>query len=209
MIHINLLPFRAARKKENVRRQVTIALLTVIFVVTAMAYYHVGLNNTIDEWTAKNANIKLELLKFEQKAKKVDKIKNALKNLRKKIEIIKNLETKRKLAVSLLDQMTQMVVANVPNAESESNDTKPVKRLWFTRLQSNSKTITINGIALDNKTVADFMTRLETSKFFENVNLTTLQQKRINKLDLKNFVITCNTVIQGKKGTSVPKKAKK
>ncbi len=209
MIHVNLLPFRAARKKENVRRQVTIALLTVVFVVTAMAYYHVRLNNTIVEWTAKIDNIKLELLKVEQKAKKVDRIKNALKKLRKKIKIISDLETKRKLAVSLLDQMTQMVVANVPSAESESKDAKPTKRLWFTSLQSSNKTVTMNGIALDNKTVADFMTRLETSEFFNNVNLKTLQQKRINKLDLKSFVITCNTVVKKEKGPSASKKAKK
>lgn len=209
MIHINLLPFRAARKKENVRRQVTIALLTVFLVIVGMAYFQMKLNNTIDEWTAKVDNKKLELLKAEQKAKKVDKIKNALETLSKKIKIIKDLEKKRKLAVNLLDQMTQMVISNVPTVESENKDAGPAKRLWFTSLQSKGRKITLNGIALDNKTVADFMTRLETSKFFNKVDLKTLQQKRINKLDLKSFVITCETVIKKKKEKSVAKKAKK
>jgi len=209
MIHINLLPFRAARKKENVRRQVTIALLLVFFVILVMAFYQIKLNNSINELTEKNENIKLELLKVEQKAKKVDKIKNALKKLRKKIEIIKDLEIKRRLAVNLLDQMTQMVVSEVPADEAENKDNKPVKRLWFTSLRSAGKTITIKGIALDNKTVADFMTRLDMSKSFKNVNLKTLKQKRIKKLNLKSFIITCNTNIKKKKGKSAPKKAKK
>ena len=33
MIRINLLPFRAARKKENVRRQVSVFLLSLVLVV--------------------------------------------------------------------------------------------------------------------------------------------------------------------------------
>ena len=39
MIRINLFPFRAARIKENIRRQVTIYLLSTVFLILAMSYF--------------------------------------------------------------------------------------------------------------------------------------------------------------------------
>lgn len=43
MIKINLIPFREIEKKENIRRQVTIAILSVILVVMVMGYYYIRL----------------------------------------------------------------------------------------------------------------------------------------------------------------------
>ena len=40
MIRINLLPFRAARKKENIRRQVSIFFLFFGFVLAALLYFN-------------------------------------------------------------------------------------------------------------------------------------------------------------------------
>ena len=43
--------------------------------------------------------------------------------------------------------------------------------------------------ALDNKTIADFMSRLEESKLYNNINLKTIKQQKVNKLNLKSFEI--------------------
>ena len=137
------------------------------------------------------------LAKFEKQAKEVDRIKNEFSKLEKKTEIINNLETKRKAAAYLLDNMTKMVAERTSISESDSlsdKDNKPVKRLWFTNLRAKGNNIGINGIAMDNKTVADFMTRLEVSKLYENVNLKTLKQQKISDLNLKSFEITCNKI---------------
>lgn len=48
MIRINLLPYRAAQKKENVRRQISIFVLAVIMVAGILLYYNISLNNDID-----------------------------------------------------------------------------------------------------------------------------------------------------------------
>ena len=130
----------------------------------------------------------------ETQAKKVDQIKNELNRLNQKINVIKDIETNRKASVSILDNMTQLIIERPSIAESEGSadeDVKKVKRLWFTSFQSNGNRINIKGIALDNKTVADFMTRLEDSKLYNNITLMTLNQKEINKLNLKSFEITC------------------
>jgi type IV pilus assembly protein PilN len=93
--------------------------------------------------------------------------------------------------------MTTLVAEKVSTSQSEASadsDSKPAKRLWFTNFRENGDDINIQGIALDNKTIADFMTRLEASTLFLNVNLRAIKQQTINELNLKNFEIICTRI---------------
>ena len=81
MIRINLIPFRAARKKENVRRQVTIASLTILFIILVMVYSQLKLNSMINNLNTEIQNTKTELAKVEKQAREVDRIKNELNKL--------------------------------------------------------------------------------------------------------------------------------
>ncbi len=206
MIRINLLPYRAAQKKENIRRQISIFVLAVIMVVGTLVYYNINLNNDIDALNTQIKNTKSMLAQLEKQAKKVDEIKKAFNTLKQKTDVIKSLETNRKIAVQLLDNMTTLVAEKVSTSQSEASadsDSKPVKRLWFTNFQANGDDINIQGIALDNKTIADFMSRLETSDLFMKVNLKTIKQQKINALNLKSFEIICTRSSRNK---SVKKK---
>ena len=201
MIRINLLPYREAQKKENIRRQISIFILAVIMVVVILLYYNMSLNNDIDALNTQIKNTKSMLAQVEQQAKKVDEIKKAFDRLKQKTDVIKSLETNRKIAVQLLDNMTTLVAENVSISQSEASadsDSKPVKRLWFTNFQENGDQINLRGIALDNKTIADFMSRLEASNLFMNVNLKTIKQQKISELNLKSFEIICTRISRNK-----------
>ena len=197
MIRINLLPYRAAQKKENIRRQISIFVLAVIMLVGILLYYNTTLNNNIDALNTQIKNNKSMLAQVEKQAKEVDEIKKAFDTLKQKTHVIKSLESNRKISVQLLDNMTTLVAEKVSVSQikaSPDSDSKPVKRLWFTNFQENGNNINIQGIALDNKTIADFMTRLEGSALFTNVNLKAIKQQKINELNLKNFEIICTRI---------------
>ena len=66
MIRINLLPFRAARKKENIRRQVSIFLLSLVFLLIILFYYNSSLNSQIDGLNTKIKDAKAELKKYNK-----------------------------------------------------------------------------------------------------------------------------------------------
>lgn len=205
MIKINLLPYRAARKKENIRRQISLFSLFILFIAVSLLYYNTSLKKKIDVLNKNIENTKMMLVKVEKQAKRVDQIKNMLNKLKKKTNVIKNLEANRKASVQMLDNMIKIVAEKTSNSgpsESANPDKKPVKRLWFTSFQAKGKNITINGIALDSKTVADFMSRLEDSKLYKNVHLKTLKRKELNKLKLKSFEITCTRIPLKKKKKS-------
>ncbi|MDO9109532.1 MAG: PilN domain-containing protein [Desulfatirhabdiaceae bacterium] len=112
--------------------------------------------------------------------KEIAEIKQKLGIIKKKTAIIKNLELNRKASVVLLDTMTSVVIPN---------------RMWFTSISAISDSVEIIGLALDNKTVADFMIQLEGSKLFSSVSLKTLKQQAIKDVVLKNFEISCRKIV--------------
>ena len=64
MIKINLLPFRAARKRENVRRQVSIYLLCMLFLFCVMGYLHVSLGGRLDRLKTREESLQKELKSY-------------------------------------------------------------------------------------------------------------------------------------------------
>jgi type IV pilus assembly protein PilN len=135
---------------------------------------------------------KTALAQFDVQAKEVDQIQKDLEVLKKKIDVITNLKSNRKGPVLLLDSLTQLVIP---------------KRMWLTNLEAKGDGVNIKGVALDNRTVADFMTQLEKSKLFASVNLSTLNQKTIrDEMNLKSFIITCNKAAAENTVTSEAKK---
>ena len=206
MIRINLLPFRAARKKENIRRQVSVFLLSFALVLILLFWYNHSLEKKTELLSDKIDRTRKELETYKEINREIADIQKKLKILKAKTEVIETLQASRREPVLMLDKMTDVVVP---------------KRMWFTKLKTTEKiskaetpkkkgkrgkkdkkkeevqakpeTITvleIEGVALDNRTVADFMTRLESSYMFTNINLKTLQKVSIKDVNLKQFVLT-------------------
>jgi type IV pilus assembly protein PilN len=172
MIRINLLPFRAARKQENVKRQISIFSGSIFLIVLALIWFNGTLGDKIRNLEDSINKAKNEVTKYQAAVKEIEEIKKELEILNKKIEVISNLEKKRQDAVRLLDNMSRLVVA---------------KRMWFTDFEEKGANLTVKGIAIDNKTIADFMTRL--GEYYSAVNLKSLQQKKVKSLSLKTFHI--------------------
>jgi type IV pilus assembly protein PilN len=184
MIRINLLPFRKARKKENIRQQLSVFILAVIFLTLGLSYLAILLDRKVQDLDKRIKTSTQQLSELAALTKEIDEIKKKLDVIRKKTDVIKNLELNRKAAVVLLDSMPDILIPG---------------RMWFTNLSAMGDSIEINGLALDNKTVADFMLRLEGSKLFSLVSLKTLKQQSIKDVGLKNFEIIC------KKNTKIDK----
>lgn len=201
MIRINLLPFRAARKQENIRQQVSVFVLIVIFLSIILVWYSNSLGNKSENLRVSIANTQKELKTYNEINKEIADIKKKLKVLKTKTEVIDQLQIKRKEPVQMLEAMTQLIVeermwftsfkttervqANTSPAKARKGKAVPAKQTQQT--PGSVVDIVVKGIALDNKTVADFMTRLETS--FVNVNLRTIRQVNIRGLSLMEFEI--------------------
>jgi type IV pilus assembly protein PilN len=138
-------------------------------------YYNSTLVKKIEDFNAKIAFAQKEINRFKKITREIAKIKKELDILRKKIAVINDLEINRKEPIKVLDAMTQLVVA---------------KRMWFTNFSFKGETVRTNGIALDEKTVADFMTRVQESELFSSVKLLNLRKQVMNRVNMKRFEIS-------------------
>ncbi|MEE4357926.1 MAG: PilN domain-containing protein [Desulfococcaceae bacterium] len=215
MIRINLLPYAKAKKRENVIQQVAVFLLLVLIAGIALLWYNAKLNKEIAALSSQIEYTKKEVARYKKIAAEVEELKNKLALLKQKLEVIAQLDANRESAYVLMDTFSEVII-----------DKKKKRRLWFTKLDAIEKKIKkpsgskkgkkgkaaeaevpevpesnieirIDGIAIDNKTVADFMTRLEESPHFTEVRLITLRKERFNQgggkkaIDLKGFQIAC------------------
>ncbi|MCD6584921.1 MAG: PilN domain-containing protein [Desulfobacteraceae bacterium] len=128
-------------------------------------------------------NVKKEVAIYEEKAMQVEEIKKKLELLNKQIEVVNQLKEYREKPPILLAKMTEMVIRG---------------RMQLTRFIYDDANLTLDGIALDNETVADFMLHLERSDLFSSVVLASLQQSSYDKIIIKQFNITCKKVVPKK-----------
>lgn len=176
MIKINLLPFRAARKKENVRRQISVFLLFFTLVFLGLLFYHFQLSAKVNKVQKELTTTKATLAKFEKQAAEVDRINAQLKALDQKIEIMAQLNTDRTAPVEMLSALAALSVKG---------------RMWITNLKDNPGSVTLTGVAMDNKTVATFMARVEKSDFFSGAELYKVIRADVAGLKLKQFNMRC------------------
>ena len=108
--------------------------------------------------------------------------------------MIEKLENQRKGPVELLVEIARAV---------------PLDRLWLDSLSETGRTLTLQGTAMDNDTVALFMTELEKGPRIRSVDLdkTMLRSFPKHKLRAAGFVLT--GLIADDKPEPVPKKPEK
>jgi type IV pilus assembly protein PilN len=80
------------------------------------------------------------------------------------------------------------------------------KRMWYTKIEDRTQNIKVNGIAIDNQTVADFMTRVEKSENYQNVRLAAIKQHKLQGQDLrlKQFEVNFARQTQTGPGNQAP-----
>jgi type IV pilus assembly protein PilN len=184
MIRINLLPFRAKRTKENIRRQVSTFLLLIGLAAAGLLFFHLYLGRQVDSLQADTRKIQAEIKKYEKIGKQVDENKKKIALINKKKDVIHNLIKDRYQPVRLLGVMSELTIKD---------------QMWLTSLSTGGATVRLKGVAMDERTVADFMTKLEKSGIFPVVNLSTVKRKTFGaSIHLKEFEVVCQTAIPKK-----------
>jgi type IV pilus assembly protein PilN len=177
MIRINLLPFRLARKKENIRRQVSVFFLSLVLIILALGWVSFMLNDEINRTQSEVAQVRTESLQYKKKANKVSRIKKNLAILEDKLAIVEALKKRKNEQQILLEQLADRLVKT---------------KMWLSSVSADDKTVSLKGIAYDNPTIAAFMRNLENSPVFGAVDLKLSKAKVFqDNIRLKEFAISC------------------
>jgi type IV pilus assembly protein PilN len=197
MIRINLLPFRKAKRRENLRMQISVFILSVVFVVIVLAFLGIIKSGQLEDVKAKNASLNKELKSYAEILKKIDELKRSRKDLQGKLDVIRGLEAQKAGPVQLFDEICMAV---------------PDGSLFLKSLsEKESGQVTMAGVAIDYDTVAQFMTNLENTKTIDTVTLKATSQTEQEQQKVCTFSLTCTKHVDEKlqKQQEKPKKGRK
>jgi type IV pilus assembly protein PilN len=176
MIRINLLPVRAAQKKEKLRGQVIVLIgflvITVLICAGAYGSMQVRISGVNDEIRQNQA----EIDRLKKTIGEVAHFKKLQEELRGKLDVLDQLKAGKIGPVHLLDELSMAV----PD------------RLWIDSFKESGGKISINGVGLTEEVVADFMRRLDSSPYFQKVELQVIEQAGQGGRKLQKFSLNCN-----------------
>jgi len=179
MTKINLLLARKEKKKIGVRKEFIVFILSVLLLLVLLALIHWRLEKEKGDTLAQIAQTKKEIAHYKSLTAEVIKAKEAQKMLQDKLEIINTLRREKTTPARVLDEL--------------SID-KPEK-IHLESVKKEGSRLGIEGIALDDETIANFMTNLRKSNLFKNVDLIVSEQIEQNKIKLKKFILSCEIIL--------------
>jgi type IV pilus assembly protein PilN len=181
MIKINLLPVRAAKKKETLRQQISVAVMSLVLVLIVIGYFHFIIVKSIEEATIKIASTEEELKKTKAQIGEVSKFKEAKKILEDKLGVIESLKKGKVGPVKMLDELSRVTP----------------EKLWLVSFKEVGRSINIDGMAISEEVIAQFMTELEKSSNFKDIELVVTEQTETVGLKLKRFSLTGKLEAEG------------
>jgi hypothetical protein len=110
---------------------------------------------------------------YKPQQDQVESFKSKKSEIEQKLEVIQRLERSRSGPVHILDELAS----------------RTPERVWLTTLSAKGGRIELEGMSLDNELVALFLTALNDSAYFANVELKTTELKTVDSLKLNTFRI--------------------
>ena len=207
MIRINLLPIKAAKRREQGQRQIlvgaavfTIALVSVIVFHNVQAAKIQDVRTENQKTSAAIARLKAEIGDYELVKAQRDELirqRDAIKRLQANrsgpvwmMRELSDILTKGKGPSFNKEQYEEMLKRN-PNAGFNPN-WEP-KRVWLLSYEEKAHQVKIRGAAKSDEDVAEFLKRLKESAFFSDVYWQQTQPMFDSKINVAyvTFDVTC------------------
>jgi len=171
MIKINLLPLRASKKKETIRQQVSILIISLVGVlIVGLSAYGV-LVNKIGAAKMQIETSENEIKSLKAKIGAIDNIKKLQADVKKKLDVLNQLRRGKSGPAARLAALSD----SVP------------EKLWLTRYVESDTSVSVSGTAVNEDLIALFMKNLEASGAFANVELQVSEQTEAAGVKAKRF----------------------
>lgn len=171
MVTINLLPIKAELRRKALISQLAILGISVIALVIVLGAFHETLNIRRDNLQQDITDTRIEIQKLTVQAGEIEVFKKRKQELERKLDIIKDLNNKKAGPVQMLDELSMLMP----------------EKVWIKTLNNTSGKLVLEGLAVDNTVIADFMKKLQGSQQFDEVELILTEQEGANV----KFVVQC------------------
>jgi type IV pilus assembly protein PilN len=175
MIRINLLSTpraKAVKKQWDVRLELISAVVVLILTVGGWMFYGETLESDIADKQHEKQGKEKEVALLKDKVKQVQDFERTKKLLEDKNRVIDELEKSRAGPVQVLDHV--------------SHSLEPLN-IWLVRLTVKGTNVELEGKALTNDDVVEFVNNLRRAEYFSNIRLLESKSGTEAKLNLYQF----------------------
>jgi type IV pilus assembly protein PilN len=144
MIRINLLPVRAVKKREMGQKQLVLFALVLVVAAIGNYYWYADAAKTEERLRFDVQRTEKEIADLNRIIGEVQNYEKENKALEEKLKVLDTLERGRTGPVKMLDAMATSIPKNV----------------WLHRLEEKGGAMTLEGAALSNDDLAEFMKAL-------------------------------------------------
>lgn len=155
MAQINLLPWRDERRQELKKEFLTILAMVFAVGIAVVVLADRVVNGQIDHQRSRNNYLNQHIKELDKQVAEIKELERERQRLIERMRVIQELQGNRPIIVRILDQL----VRTVPDG------------VFYNRLVTKDKVITINGVAESNNRVSSLMRRLDASDWLANPNL--------------------------------------
>jgi type IV pilus assembly protein PilN len=176
MIRINLI--RGKRKKG---KEVNLDFLYLLIPLAALAgvfFFHQTLTAKLERLDGDIVKAEADIVRLKKEIGEVEKFKVRKAELQKKVDIISSLQANRTGPLTVFEALS----ASMP------------EKCWIESLKIEGRKVSVSGMALNNNTIANFMTALGQSGRFQDVLLGSADAATYLDAKLVRFNLTFQTV---------------
>lgn len=172
MAGINLLPWRAERRKQKQQEFFSITALALLVTAGILAFVHWQISGMIDNQNSRNEYLQSELSVLDQKIKEIEDLETKKKRLIAKMEVIQQLQLSRPEIVHLFDELARTIPEGVVLTDFNQAD----------------KLLTITGVAQSNSRVSLYMRNLDASPWLQEPVLKEIVAQQDNNTKVRKDI---------------------
>ena len=182
MIKVNLLgverPKRARKVSKGSGRAAGLVALALLL-VGAMGFVWWSMSSRVSNLEREKVALNQELTALKAKVKEVENYEKNKKTFEEKIAIIEQLRKNQTGPVRLLDEISR----NLPD------------RVWLTSLTEQGGKVDLEGRAVTNSEIVDFINNLKGSRHIAEIQLIESRQVSESGVPVYNFKLKCTLTV--------------
>lgn len=155
MAHINLLPWRAERRKQREREFFMQLGSAVVAAVLAVLVWSLWMDARISTQNDRNNYLQGEIKQLDERIAKIKDLEKVRESLLARKQIIEQLQANRSQMVHLFDELVKTIPASAR----------------LNGLKQTGESMTLDGVAQSNASVAEYMRNIESSPWMGHADL--------------------------------------
>lgn len=161
MARINLLPWRAERRKQREREFYTHLGLAAVAGIAIVVLWAMWMNLRINNQNERNTYLTGQIHQLDQQITQIKNLEKVRTHLLARKRIIEKLQADRSKMVHLFDELVKTIPPSVR----------------LTQLVQQGDSLKLEGVAQSNASVADYMRNLEKSPWMSDIELGKTENK--------------------------------